>query len=44
MRSILEDVTAEWLAHRITTSTDLAAEMERLLDGKKFDEGEDLPP
>ena len=44
VRSILEEFTAEWLAHQVTTSADLVEEMERLLGGEGLDGDEQLCP
>lgn len=44
VRSILEDFTAEYVAHQITTTADLVAEMQRLLDGEGLAEDEELCP
>lgn len=44
VRSLLEDCTTEYLAHRITTSADLVAEMQRLLDGDGLGPDEELCP
>ena len=44
VRSILEEFTAEWLAHQLTTSTDLVEEMERLLGGEGLNGDEQLCP
>lgn len=44
VRSVLEDFTATYAARAITTTTDLVAEMERLLEEEGLDDGEELTP
>lgn len=43
-RSLLEEFTAEHIARRIMTSTDLVAQMQQLLDGEGLDDHENLVP
>lgn len=43
-RSVLEDYLAQYTSHRILTSADLVAEMQRLLDGEGLGPDEDLVP
>lgn len=43
-RSLLEEVTAEYMARKIMTSADLVAEMHRLLEDDGFDDDEDFVP
>lgn len=44
VRSLLEDCTTEYLAHRITTNADLVEEMWRILDGNGLGPDEELCP
>ncbi|KAB8294363.1 FitA-like ribbon-helix-helix domain-containing protein [Bifidobacterium avesanii] len=43
-RSILEEYTAQYVSQKIMSSTDLMAEMQRLLDGEGLDPNEELTP
>ncbi|MBT1170916.1 DNA-binding protein [Bifidobacterium sp. SO4] len=41
-KSVLEEFTSQYVAHKIVTTADLVAEMQRLLDGNGLDEDEEL--
>ncbi|KAB7788192.1 FitA-like ribbon-helix-helix domain-containing protein [Bifidobacterium cebidarum] len=43
-KSVLEEFTAQYAAHKIVTNADLVQEMWRLLDGHGLDEDEELVP
>lgn len=44
IRSVLEEHTAQYVAHHIMSNADLVQEMWRLLDGEGLGEDEDLVP